>query len=691
MENLAAKHDRKLTGSERIRCGGIAGLIQSMALGCQCRKMEAIQRSQASTPMRSSGDRHVMNQHPAYRFDDFVVDPEAWRLSRGGQEIHLKPVVLKLLIYLIANRGRLVTREELMDTVWGDTVISEAALTKAVARLRKALGDDSATHRYLETVRSQGYRFVAEVEEIENPEQPALAPGQTRAATRRRPLIAGAVAIIALISLAVFWLLAPPHQDGIRSLAVLPLSNLTGDTQLDYYADGLQDLLTTELAQLPGLRVTSRQSTRRYRDSQTPTEDIAGALSVDALVEGSLLRKDDKIEVNVQLIHGRSDAHVWAEQYTRDASYAVGLVSEIASAIGAEVGAAIVAPGVEGPDHDRMGPIDPRAVDAYALGTAHFDRFNEDGLRTAIDQFEQAVALEPEFAQAWSRLASAHAMYAMFGFASPRDSMEIAHAATLKAIEADEQFPGGHALLGWARLWTGDFDGACDSFEMALQLNPSAPGAIHGDADCLMIDGRMNESLDRLRRLLLVSPLSAVHSLPLPSHLYLARRFEEAIDEAMAMQERIPRFSIHWLLARVYWQQGDIDKALEEERLQFERVGDTVLLAALEEGLEAAGPTGALRAVAEALVARASETYVDPFEISETFARAGMVEAAIHWLDKAVEYGSYKVTYIAFWPHLDVVRDDPRFRDLMERVYGGRAAEIGRRRYEDDGGHDEKQ
>ena len=126
-----------------------------------------------------------------YRFDDFLADPKTWRLSRDGHEIHLEPVVLKLLIYLIENRERLVTRHELMDTVWGDTVISESALTKAVARLRKALGDDSATHRYLETVRSRGYRFVAHVEEIESPTQPALSPGKGRATIVRPGLIVG--------------------------------------------------------------------------------------------------------------------------------------------------------------------------------------------------------------------------------------------------------------------------------------------------------------------------------------------------------------------------------------------------------------------------------------------------------------------------------------------------------------------
>ena len=623
-----------------------------------------------------------MNQQPVYRFDDFEVDPETWRLSRGGQEIHLKPGVLELLIYLIANRGRLVTRQELMDTVWGDTVISESALTKAAARLRKALGDDSATHRYLETVRSRGYRFVADVEEIGSPDQPALPPGKTRAATARRAMMAGAAAIVALAILAVFWFRTPPpespQEDVVRSLAVLPLNNLTGNPDQDYYVDGLQDLLITELSQLPGLRVTSRQSTIRYRDSQLPAADIAEELGVDALVEGSLLREGDKIEVAVQLIDGRSDAHLWAERYARETAGIFGLMADMANAIGAEIGVAAASPGTEGPGHDRMVRVDPRAVDAYALGTAHLDRYSRDSIRAAIEQFETAVAIEPEFALAWSGLAGAHAMEALFGFTPPREAMEIARAAALRAIEADEQFYSGHTALGWARLWTWNFDGACESFEKALRLNPSAPDAIHGDADCLMFDGRTDESLARLREIPTISPFGVMHNWPLSLHLYLERRFDEAIAAATVIQERFPQFPVHWFFATIHWEQDRFDEALEEERLAFERRGDTVLLAALEEGREAAGPTGAMRAVAEALVARANEFYVDPFDIGATFARAGMIDEALHWLDKAFEHGSYKMTYIAFWPHLDVLRDDPRFQHLMERVYGQKVQEIRR-------------
>jgi TolB-like protein/DNA-binding winged helix-turn-helix (wHTH) protein len=619
-----------------------------------------------------------MGQHHIYRFDDFLVDRETWSLSRNGDEVHLEPVVLELLIYLITHRDRLVTREELMDTVWGDTVISEAALSKAVARLRKALGDDSATHRYIETVHSRGYRFVAPVEETESAVRPYGKPGGINLNPAR---LAGA-AIFVLLILAVAWVRVPqqetPRDDGIRSLAVLPLQNLTGDPEQDYYVDGLQDLLITELSQIPGVRVTSRQSTRRYRDSQLPTADIAAELDVDVLVEGSLLRQGSNIEMTVQLVDGQTDQHLWAERYTRETPLVFSLISDMANAIGNAIGVTPVSQGVAGQSHDRLSPVDPRAIDAYSLGLTHMDRFTPDGIRSAIDQFERAVAIEPDFAMAWGQLGAAHSMLGLYGYTPPQESKEKLRAAVLRAIEADPQLYFGHSGLGWVKWWTRDFDGACESFQEALRLNPSAPYAIHGDADCLMFEGRMDESIARTRDLLMVGPFSAMHNAPLPNHLFAGRRFDEAIAAAMAMQVRAPQFSMHWFLAEVYWHQGRFDKALEEERLEFERRGDTILLAALEEGLDAGGPSGAMRAVAEALAIRASESFVDPFDIGQAYARAGMVDEALHWLDKAVEYGSYEMNYVAFWPQLDVIRNDPRYPQLLQRVYGDRIPEIGR-------------
>jgi len=494
-------------------------------------------------------------------------------------------------------------------------------------------------------------------------------------------VVAAAAAAVVLIVVTVFWLRTPQVETSqaaaIGSLAVLPLKNLTGDPEQNYYVDGLQDILITELSRIQGLRVTSRQSTIRYRNSELPATDIAGELGVDAIVEGSLLREGNRIEVTVQLIDGRNDEYLWAERYTRETPHVFNLISEVANAIDAEITTRSLQEG-DRRVHDRMGTVDARAIDAYALGIAHLDRFTRAGIRTAISQFQTAVAIEPEFALAWGQLATAHAIHALFGFAEPSESTEKWQAAALKAIEADDQVAIGHSALGWVRMYTGDFDGACESFADALRIDPSAPYAMHGDADCLMLDGRMDENVARIREIQLVSPFSAMHNLPLCSHSFMARRYEMAINATKDVQARNRQLSLHWFLALVYWQQGRFDEALDEERLELERRGDVVLLAALEEGFDAAGPTGAMRSMAKALVDRAQESYVNPFFIGETFARAEMVDEALHWLYKAAEHGSYNMTYLAFWPPFDVLRDDPRYQDLMKRVYGSRAEAISR-------------
>ena len=625
-----------------------------------------------------------MNQHRVHRFDDFEVDAERWRLSRGGQEIHLEPVVLKLLIYLIANRDRLVTRQELMDTVWGDTVISESALTKAVARLRKALDDDSATPHYLETVRSQGYRFVAAVEEIERPNHHGLPSADTGQRTVRRGLFAGAAAvvlvIVMLVPLAVHWMSDAPkdasQSDMIRSLAVLPLNNLTGDSSQDYYVDGLQDILITELSQVPGLRVTSRQSTVRYRGSRLPTADIAGQLGVDALVEGSLLREGNDIELTIQLIHGRSDEHIWAARYTRETRDVFNLLSDVAQAIESQIIPAAGAPGNPGRARERDSRVNARAIDSYSVGLMHLDRYTPENVQSAVAQFEKAVEIDPRFTLAWGHLVTANMLLGLYGYIPPSESIERSRAAALKAIEADDRSYIGYSALGWVLAWSGDFEGGCESIEQALRLNPSDPLTIHGDADCMLLDGRMEESIARMRDIEKVAPFNAVHGRALPYHLFLSRRYDEAIAEVAATRARIPVVSMHYILAWVYWVQGDLERALEAERLELERRGDTVLLEALEEGLDAAGPVGAMRAMAEALVARAERSYVDPFEIGKTFARAGMVDEALYWLERAVDYGSYETTYLAFRPDFDVLRDDPRYQELLQRVYGDRVPQI---------------
>ena len=314
--------------------------------------------------------------------------------------------------------------------------------------------------------------------------------------------------------------------------------------------------------------------------------------------------------------------------------------------------------------------VDPRAIDAYSHGLMHLDRFTPGDIRDAIEQLQQATAIEPRFALAWGQLAAARIIQSVYGFAPPRESIEKARAAAQQALAADPGFYIGHSALGMVRLWARDFERACESFAEALRLNPSAIYALHGDADCLMLEGRWDENIDRMRELMLINPHSSMPGRALGYHLFLARRYDEAVDAVAAMRARNDDLLLHYLLAWIYWDIGEFDKALEEERRELERRGDAALLVALETGLAGDGPLGAMRAMAEALVARSEESYVDPFEIGKTFARAGMVDEALYWLDKAVDYGSFEVIYVALRPDFDVLREDPRFEQLLERVYG---------------------
>jgi len=523
--------------------------------------------------------------------------------------------VLRLLIYLITNRDRLVTRQELMDTVWGDTVISETALSQAVARLRKALGDNTASPRYIETVHSQGYRFSTKVK----------ASGRA-----------------------------------IHSIAVLPLKNLTGDPGQDYMAYGLQDSLTTELSRISELRVTSFQSTMHYGDSDRTRREIALELGVDALVEGSLVQIGEQIEVNLQLVDGRTGENIWAQHFERKIPYTFDLLTTVVNAMASEIG-------LHSP-HELIGPIDPNAIQAYWLGLNHMNRFSPTGLASAIDHLGTATEIEPRFDLAWGNLAVAHFLQMLAGFAPPGESMEKAQLAAQQAVRVGNRSSIGHAVLGWTHLCNQDFPSAFEATREALRINPSDPFAIHGDADCLLYEGRMEESVERVRELAVIAPFSVIHQVPLCYHLFLARRYDESLAVALSIQDRFPDFPLHENLSLIYWQQGLYDKALKEDRHKYELYGDSELLALFDENEAAKDPRELMRAIAETLVERSAESYVDALDIGEAFARAGAVDEAIDWLTRAVEQKSFAVVHLPFRPDFDGLRGDPRYSDLLQRL-----------------------
>jgi tetratricopeptide (TPR) repeat protein len=269
----------------------------------------------------------------------------------------------------------------------------------------------------------------------------------------------------------------------------------------------------------------------------------------------------------------------------------------------------------------------------------------------------------------------AYFLQAGLGFSPHRETMEKAWLAAQQAVRVGNRSAIGFSALGWIHLWNHDLPGACRGIREALRINPSEPFAIHGDADCLLYEGHMEESVERVRELALIAPFSFIHQVPLSYHLFLARRYDEALAFTLSIQERFPNFPLHKNLSLIYWQQGLYDKALQEERRKYELYGDTELLTLFDESEAATAPRELMRTIAEALAKRSAESYVDAIEIGEAFARAGAVDEAIYWLTRAVEQKSFAVVHLPFRPDFDELRGDPRYTGLLQKL-GYQAAQV---------------
>src|SRR5262245_36085711 len=321
------------------------------------------------------------------RFDRFRFDPDTGRLWAGAEEVRLTPKSAAVMARLIAHGGEPVTKESLFASVWPDTAVSDDALTTCIAELRRALADDARQPRFIETRHRRGYRFAAPlspVEEVAAPTVeppaavavPAPAPAAPTSGRQRRSkwilgAAAGALAALLIARAPALWNSAGARVP-IRSLAVLPLANLTGDPAQDYFSDGMTEALITNLASLPALRVISRQSVMRYKGSTKPLPEIARELGVEGVVEGSVVRSGGRVRVTAQLIHAPTDRHRWARTYERRMEDVLALQGELARAIAEAVRVTVGTK--EGRRFDVQRPVKPEAYEAYLLGRHHWNQ-----------------------------------------------------------------------------------------------------------------------------------------------------------------------------------------------------------------------------------------------------------------------------------------------------------------------------
>jgi len=618
------------------------------------------------------------------RFGQYEFEPYAGELRREGIRVRLEGQPLAILKMLLERPGELITREELQKKLWtGDTFVDfEHSLNAAVKRLRAALNDSADHPRYIETLARRGYRFVAPVNDVtagDEDHAPILIPsaaGVTAGLHGRRLWLTGALALftVAVVGLGWFyWRRRPTTPVGpvIRSLAVLPLQNLSADPSQEYFADGMTEELIGQLSKIHGLRVISRTSAMHFKNTQLSVPEIAKTLGADAIVEGSVIREGSQVRVHAQLIRGATDEHIWAGEYEREYQSILVIQEDVARTIAQHIEISLTPQ--EQVDLAGARVVDPQVLESYLKGRYYFNQRTEDSLNKSVAYFQQAIAKDPSYALADCGLADAYALLGFRGGVPSKDALSRAKAAALKAIELDDTLGEPHASLAFiAETYEWDWAKAEREYKRALELNPGDARTHHWYAGYLMYVGRFDEGIAEARRARDLDPLSLPVNNALAGRLLVAGRVDEALQQLRETLEMNPHFApAHQTLGWAYLNKGKHEEAIQEfqQALKLSGTDDTDIMLDLGFAYAAAGNQEQARKILAKLKELRQQGLVPSGSIAILYGALGDLNQAFAWLDKAYDERDPELTYVKVpGRRFEPLRHDARFQQLVHRI-----------------------
>jgi TolB-like protein/DNA-binding winged helix-turn-helix (wHTH) protein len=599
------------------------------------------------------------------RVGEWRLAPELNSLERDGHSVHVEPKVMQVLVTLAEQPGNVLSKEHILRKVWPETFVSEEVLTRSISELRRVFEDNPREPTYIQTIPKGGYRLLA----------PVVAEGvdremiSTRWWERKRWGVAIAAAIVLLGAISFYFMNRRQHAESrprISSLAVLPLTNLSGDAGQDYFTDGLTDELTTRLAKISALRVISRTSVMHYKGSTKTTPEIAHELNVDALLEGSVLRSGDKVRISAQLILARIDKNVWAESYQRDLHDILALQADVARTVAEQIKIQVTPQ--EREKVFTAGTVNPEAYDSYLKGNYYWEKFSAAGMRKAISYYQQAIDTDPNYALAYVGLADA---YHELWDTPPREAIPKSRAASEKALQLDEGLAEAHSSLGWVKwIYYWDWAGAEVEFQRALQLNPNSSGAHGMHAEYLDSMGRFAEAAKERAISKQISPAEPILYQNSGEHFLYTREFDKAIEQYNEALELDPTFSIaHGGLWQAYALKGMRKESIEHYEESTVLEGDPGLAAKIKAAYAKSGYRSATRVVLEnRRLKRSNGHWVSFADDAYWYITLGEKDLALMALDQAVRERDPGVTALQVDPIFDSIRSDPRFQQLVHRV-----------------------
>jgi TolB-like protein/Tfp pilus assembly protein PilF/DNA-binding winged helix-turn-helix (wHTH) protein len=614
------------------------------------------------------------------------LDLKRYELRRAdGVTLKLERQPMELLIFLAQRRGELVTREDIAARLWADGVFvdTERGINNAIRKIRIALHDSPDEPTQLQTVVGKGYRFIGQLEMLggatalladaapavsDSPATPLVS--QERSPGRGRLISAGiAIAAIVLVAgLAVWRSRAGASRGAIHSLAVLPLENLSGDPAQEYFADGMTEALTTELAQISSLKVISRTSVMQYKGTKKPLPQIARELAVDAVIEGAVQRSGDKVGITVQLIHAPSDRHLWAKSYERGLRDVLELQRDAAHAIADEIKAKLTPS--ENVHLVSARSIDSQAYDDYLNGRFSLEKGNA---RKSIEYFQAAIQKHPNHALAYAGLANSYITLGQpwGGDMSPKDVLPQAKAAATKALEIDDSLGEAHlALARVIQLYEWDWPAVEKEYRRALELNPNDAMAHNWYGEYLQEMGRNQEAFAEMRQTMGLDPLSPGGASELGYVFYTARQYDQATRAFQKALELEPdyvyaRVGLGW----VYGEKKMYGEAISELEMAV-NLGNRhdLIVASLGKVLAESGRKREARKLLEELKARSARRYISPCLIALVQIGLGEKDRAIASLEQGYAARDQWMLYLRVDPHMDDLRSDLRFQNLLRRI-----------------------
>ncbi len=456
----------------------------------------------------------------------------------------------------------------------------------------------------------------------------------------------------------------------IESLAVLPLENFSRDPDQEYFADGMTEALITDLSKISALKVISRTSVMQYKGVKKPLPQIAGELKVDAVIEGSVLREGNQVRISVQLIHGATDKHLWADNYQRELRGILSLQSELARAIAQQV--KITLTPQEQTRLTSPGPaVNPEAYEAYLRGRSELSKVSVPGIKKGMEYLQKAIQIDPGYARAYAGLASAYSLMGQQEILPVREAFAKARELALKALELDEALPEAHNMLGWIhRSYDWDWPGAEREFKRALELDPGSAYAHNGYGAYLIVVGREEEALAEEKRAVQLDPLSSFLNGQIAIYLLEAQRYEEMAEQCRKTLELDPSNSrAYFALGLGHAQQGRYDQAVAELRKSAELSGGRPdVLAELGYVYGVAGKKAEAKRILSELTELAKRRNVSPLNFAILYAGLGDKDQAFAWLERAYQERSPFLLDIKTLLGGDPLRGDPRFQDLLRRI-----------------------